>query len=106
MHFTQVPIMTNAGGRIDGSGIPIYTSDAYIETSREKGGDHMNTAAQRKNYDYRSPEYIREMKNYLDDLKKADRNDPEVQKKNTEFMIHAGLAHKNGKMKKKIVSWE
>ena len=64
----------------------------------------MNTVSQRKNYDYRSPEYIREMQKYLNDLKKADPNDPKVQRENTEFMVRAGLAHKNGRMKKRIVS--
>ena len=66
----------------------------------------MSTAVQRKTHDYRSPEYIKEMQKYLDDLMNADRNDPEVQRKNTEFMVRAGLANRNGKIKKKIVSWE
>lgn len=54
--------------------------------------------------DYRTPEYDREMRAYLNELKKS--TGPEVIREAREGLIRTGVADKNGHVKKKIVSWE
>ena len=54
--------------------------------------------------DYRTPEYDREIRAYLNGLKKS--TGPEAIKEAREGLIRTGVADKYGHVKEKIVSWE
>lgn len=57
-----------------------------------------------KGLDYRSTEYLDEMRNYLNNLK--NRTDAEAVKEAREGLIRTGVLDSNGQKKDKIVSWE
>ncbi len=65
----------------------------------------MDSAIKNKAFDYRTPEYIRSMKQYVNDLKRSAQ-DPVAIENARNSLIQAGIADKDGHVKEKIVSWE
>ena len=56
--------------------------------------------------DYRNPEYVKEFKKYIKNVRKSWENDPDSQAKSREVLKETGIADENGHIKERIISWE
>ncbi len=66
----------------------------------------MSVATKESYVDYRSSEYDTKMREYIKELEKNLKTDPDAERKARSFLPRTGVANKNGHIKKKIVSWE
>ena len=65
----------------------------------------MYSVTNRYSYDYRDPEYVKDLKVFIENVRKSLENDPNAKQKAKEVLIETGVADKNGHIKEKIVSW-
>ena len=56
--------------------------------------------------DYRNPEYLKEFKNFVKNIRKSWKHDPDALAKARKVLQDTGIADENGHVKEKIIIWD